>query len=201
MTGLKAALSAGKTPKELEASISKKAGEEDFYLEKDREYRSEENVFEFYTPEEREKLFGKAPATVWENFKALDEHPDMLKKITKGDPVMELIVKSFREQLTTKWYTELHDRQIPNTMDFVRRCTKQHVETDATDFDIMNWRRVDELRKYMGKDYLESLSLLSRAQIAIDEKDFDLVSELEIEIQKKTEELRKLYRTYTKNLF
>lgn len=177
------------------------AGEEDFYLEKDREYRSEENVFEFYTPEEREKLFGKAPATVWENFKALDEHPDMLKKITKGDPVMELIVKSFREQLTTKWYTELHDRQIPNTMDFVRRCTKQHVETDATDFDIMNWRRVDELRKYMGKDYLESLSLLSRAQIAIDEKDFDLVSELEIEIQKKTEELRKLYRTYTKNLF
>ena len=201
LDGIKAALSAGKTPKELEASISKKAGEEDFYLEKDREYRSEENVFEFYTPEEREKLFGKAPATVWENFKALDEHPDMLKKITKGDPVMELIVKSFREQLTTKWYTELHDRQIPNTMDFVRRCTKQHVETDATDFDIMNWRRVDELRKYMGKDYLESLSLLSRAQIAIDEKDFDLVSELEIEIQKKTEELRKLYRTYTKNLF
>ena len=42
---------------ELEVSISKKAGEEDFYLEKDREYRSEKNVFEDYTEEERSSLF------------------------------------------------------------------------------------------------------------------------------------------------
>ena len=201
LDGIKAALDAEKTPKELEASISKKAGEEDFYLEKDRQYRSEENVFDFYSAEERERLFGKAPATVWENFKALDEHPEMLEKITQGDPVMELIVKSFREQLTTKWYTELHDRLIPNTMDFIRSCSRKHDETEATDYDIMNWRRVDNLRKSLGKDHLESMSLLTRTKIAIDEENFDLVSELEIEIQKKTEELRALYTTYTKNLF
>lgn len=201
LDGIKAALDAEKTPKELEASISKKAGEEDFYLEKDRQYRSEENVFDFYSAEERERLFGKAPATVWENFKALDEHPEMLEKITQGDPVMELIVKSFREQLTTKWYTELHDRLIPNTMDFIRSCSRKHDETEATDYDIMNWRRVDNLRKSLGKDHLESMSLLTRTKIAIDEENFDLVSELEIEIQKKTEELRELYTTYTKNLF
>lgn len=201
LDGIKAALDAGKTPKELEASISKKAGEEDFYLEKDRQYRSEENVFDFYSAEERERLFGKAPATVWENFKALDEHPEMLEKITQGDPVMELIVKSFREQLTTKWYTELHDRLIPNTMDFVRSCSRKHNETEATDYDIMNWRRVDNLRRSLGKDHLESMSLLTRTKIAIDEENFDLVSELEIEIQRKTEELRDLYTTYTKNLF
>lgn len=201
LDGIKAALDAGKTPKELEASISKKAGEEDFYLEKDRQYRSEENVFDFYSAEERERLFGKAPGTVWENFKALDEHPEMLEKITQGDPVMELIVKSFREQLTTKWYTELHDRLIPNTMDFVRSCSRKHNETEATDYDIMNWRRVDNLRRSLGKDHLESMSLLTRTKIAIDEENFDLVSELEIEIQKKTEELRDLYTTYTKNLF
>ena len=46
---IKAALTAEKTPKELEASLSKKYGEDDF------------------TEEERQKLFGRAPATVWEN--------------------------------------------------------------------------------------------------------------------------------------
>ena len=40
LDGIKAALEAGKTPKELEKSISKEYGEEDFYLEKDRLYRS-----------------------------------------------------------------------------------------------------------------------------------------------------------------
>ena len=49
LDGIKAALTAEKTPKELEASLSKKYGEEDFYLEKDREYRSERDVFEDFT--------------------------------------------------------------------------------------------------------------------------------------------------------
>ena len=63
LDGIRAALENKKTPYELERSISKKAGEPDFYLLKEREYRSEENVFDYYTQYEREKLFGKAPLT------------------------------------------------------------------------------------------------------------------------------------------
>jgi glutamine synthetase len=70
LDGIRAALEAGKTPAELEQSISKKYGEEDFYLEKNREYRSERNIYTDYTREEREKLFGVPPANVWQCFAA-----------------------------------------------------------------------------------------------------------------------------------
>ena len=52
LDGIRAALEKEKTPADLERSISKKYGEEDFYLETGREYRSEHNVFEDYTEEE-----------------------------------------------------------------------------------------------------------------------------------------------------
>ena len=64
LDGIRAVLEAGKTSNELEASISKKYGEEDFYLDKDREYRSEQDIYTDYSIEEREKLFGTPPANV-----------------------------------------------------------------------------------------------------------------------------------------
>ncbi|MBR1860106.1 MAG: glutamine synthetase, partial [Selenomonadaceae bacterium] len=67
---------------ELLAELSKQAGDEGFYLEKDRAYRSEEDVFEDYTAEERDKLFGAPPATVWENMQAFDKYPDKVSIIT-----------------------------------------------------------------------------------------------------------------------
>ena len=67
LDGIKEALEHEKTPAELEKSISKEYGEEDFYLEQNRVYRSEKDVFEEYTQEERDRFFGKAPNTVWEN--------------------------------------------------------------------------------------------------------------------------------------
>ena len=44
------------TTEELLKELSKDAGEEGFYLEKDRAYRSENDVFEDYTEEERNRL-------------------------------------------------------------------------------------------------------------------------------------------------
>ena len=57
LDGIKAVLRA-KDTSELERALSKKYGEEAFYLEKDRAYRSEENVYEAFTQEERNKYFG-----------------------------------------------------------------------------------------------------------------------------------------------
>ena len=201
LDGIRSALTNKRTPKELEKAISKKAGEEDLYLEKDREYRSEENVFTYYTEEERAQLFGKAPATVWENFCAFDARKDEMDKLTGGDETIELIIRSYREQMTIKWSTEFHDRLIPNTMDFLRRCVKSHKEDVATDYDIMNWRRVNGLRQELGKDYIGKMSILSQAKKALDDGDYALASKLELDIQNKTEELRELYNEYQKNLF
>ena len=201
LDGIRSALENKRTPKDLEKAISKKAGEEDLYLEKDREYRSEENVFTYYTAEERAELFGKAPATVWENFAAFDAHNDEMDKLTGGDETIALIIKSYREQMTIKWSTEYHDRLIPNTMDFIRRCKKAHTETSATDYDIMNWGQVNDLRQKLGKDYIGKKCILSQAKLALDEGDYKRASELELEIQSLTELLRSMYNDYQKNLF
>lgn len=122
LDGIKAVLAAGKGPSELEKSLSKKYGDEDFYLERDREYRSEDDVFEDFTEEERNKLFGQAPSTVWQNLTAFDRYPEKLNIFKEGDVMPEIVLESYREQTLSQWRTELHDRIIPQTMDFIRGC-------------------------------------------------------------------------------
>lgn len=200
LDGIKAVLEAGKTSDELEKSISKKYGEEDFYLEKFREYRSEKNVFTDYSEAERKKLFGKAPATVWQCFEAFNDRKADHVKISGGDPVTEAIIESYCANMMIKWSTEYHDRQIPNAMDFVRKCVKVH-GADATDYDMVNWETVNKLRYDLAKDSLTSKSVLMAAKEALDEGNYAKAAELEIKIQQMTEDLRKEYTKYKKNLF
>ena len=199
LDGIKAVLENGKTPHELELSISKKSGEEDFYLEKDREYRSEKNVFEDYTEEERSKLFGIPPRTVWENLKNFDNYPDKVAAVTDG--VMdELTIESYRAYIVNGWSTEYHFRNIPNAMDDIKECVRAHGD-DATDFDEAAWKEINDLRFYIAKDSLDEKCLLTRAREALDRKDYDMASDIQIEIQKKVEELKLKYADYKRNLF
>src|SRR3712207_9162579 len=62
--------------KDLEAEISKKPEDKGFYLEEGRAYRDENDVFEVYTLEERNRLFGMPPATVYEAMRNLDENKE-----------------------------------------------------------------------------------------------------------------------------
>ncbi len=201
LDGITAALTAGKSPKELEASLSKQAGEEDFYLEKDRAYRSEKDVFEEYTSEERERLFGKVPATVWENLQALRKYPDKVKVLlNKADVIDGITLESYEEATLAAWATELHNRIIPNTMELVRECRKLHTEHDCTDYDKLNWKRIQELRVYLGQDEIVRKSLLTRIKLALDGKNYDEASALQIEMQEKVQELVDTYIEYKKNL-
>lgn len=201
LDGIRAVLEAGKVPQELEKSISKKSGTEDFYLERDREYRAEVNVFTEFTDAELERLFGKAPATVYENFRAFDEYADTLDKLLGGDETLRLIADSYRANMTNKWVTEFRDRRIHNFMDYVRACDMHTDEATLVDLDRENWNRVAELRRILGKDYIGEKSLLSQALDAIDNEDYDKVAELELVIQEKFDELRIAYHEYRKNLF
>ena len=79
LDGVIYALENNKTQDELLAELSKKPGEKFDYLRVDRAYRSELDVFEHYTEEERETLFGKAPATIYENLKQLDDYKEKLE--------------------------------------------------------------------------------------------------------------------------
>ncbi|MDD2189328.1 MAG: glutamine synthetase [Eubacteriales bacterium] len=201
LDGITAALKAKKDPKELEASLSKKAGDDDFYLEKDRAYRSEDDVFEKYTQEERELLFGKVPATVWENLRAFHQYPEKLKVLLNRTGVIDLTtLESYEEAILAAWSTELHNRIIPNTMALVRECKKLHADTDCTDYDIYNWKKIQELRVYLGRDEIMKKSLLTRVKHALDGENYEEASVLQIEMQEKVQELIDTYIEYKKNL-
>ncbi|MGF6375970.1 glutamine synthetase [Clostridiales Family XIII bacterium PM5-7] len=200
LDGIKAVLAAGKTPAELEASISKGFGEEDFYLETDREYRSEEDVFEGFTQEERDKLFGKAPATVWQNLEAFDQYPEKLAIFKDGNVMPDIVLASYREQTLSQWKTELHDRIIPQTMEFIRSCMKCHDDAHAADYDLDNWKEIDQLRHKLGKNTVSEKCLLTLAKEALDNGAYEQASNLQLEIQREVNRLAELYARYKKNL-
>lgn len=200
LDGIEAALSAKKMPKELEKSISKKYGEEDFYLERDREYRSERNVFTEYSEEERQKLFGKAPATVWENLRNFDNYKDRLDVFYKGGVMSPLVINSYVEQTLSHWKTELHDRIIPATMSFVRECKKVHDDSEFTDMDIKLWLSIDKMRHEIAKDELNEFCLLTQVKNALDSGDYALASELQLKLQAKVNALSETYSMYIHNV-
>ena len=201
LDGIKEAFEHSKTPADLEKSISKAYGEKDFYLDTDRIYRSEKDVFDEYTEKERDEFFGKAPRTVWENIKAFDENPEKLDIFKRDDVMTDITLDSYREAIRAQWATELHDRIIPDTMDFVRACSKAHDDMDCVDYDRHYWEKIQRLRNQLGRDTLDEMCLLTRIKKALDRGDYDQASDMQIEMQAKVEELMNLYIIYKKNLF
>ena len=201
LDGIKAALEGGKEPKELEASISKEYGQEDFYLEKDRLYRSELDVFEEYTEQERNQLFGRVPRTVWENLCAFEDHPDKLKVFQRDDVMTPITLASYKEAILAQWTTELHNRIVPNTMDLIRQCVKCHDDSDCVDYDVVYWEKINTIRNHLGRDKLNEQCLLTRIVRALDRRDYETASSLQVEMQEKVKELTDLYIIYKKNLF
>ena len=201
LDGIKAALENKKTSKDLESSISKNYGQRDFYLEKERVYRTEKDVFDEYTPKERDKFFGKAPRTVWENLCAFEEHEEKTKIFRRENVMDDAILGSYREAILGQWATELHNRIIPNTMNLIRSTVKCHNETDSVDYDVAYWGRINKIRNELGRDTLSEQCLLTKIVNALERKNYKIASSLQIKMQKRVEELVELYTIYKKNLF
>ncbi len=201
LDGIKATLEAKKTSKEMEAEFTKEAGTESFYLETDRMYRSEKDVFEEYTEEERDLLFSRPPKTVWENIVAFDNCSEKIKVLTEGGVFNTKILASYREAIISQWSQELIGRIIPTNVEIVRDFVKLHVGDERTDLDVVNWEKIRELRIELMKDSLAKKSLFTMIKEALDAKDFDKASELQIEMREKMKELQEIYLEYKKNLF
>ena len=170
---------------ELLAELSKDAGVDGFYLERDRAYRSEKDVFVDFTPEERNRLFGKPPATVWENMEALRKFPDKVKVISCGGALHERIINGFREGALLRWKTELISRILPELRTIVRKAKK--IDADfVTDMDAYNWNKIFLLRAALVT--------------ALNTGEYETASALQVEIYDKIEELKTLYDAYEKNI-
>ncbi len=197
LDGIKYAVESGKTPEELCAELSKKAGEEADYLEKDREYRCEEDVFEDFTQEERDAIFGKPPATVWENVKIMRSHPEKLAVITRGGTLNDTLVDSFMASILYRWENEIVDRLIPKTETLVKRMKKLDNEDKL---DEKRWKSIKAKRVELAKDTEEGECICTRLKKALEAKNYDKASDLQIEMMKKTEALEKEYAVYALNV-
>jgi glutamine synthetase len=186
--------SAGRSEAELYIEITKNRGEKAEYLAKDRQYVSEENIFDSYTQSEREKLFGVTPKTVWEII-------GILKKdipIYKNTPLTPEIINSYYLGSLRKWLIEITEKEfayIKNDIVNMYRFPEKE-----NDLDRSNWSEVQNLIDTIAKDDVGRLSLMSQAGEEIAGEDYDKLSEKFHELKKKYAVLQKKYGVYRKNI-
>lgn len=200
LDGITYALENNKDEDLLLKELSKSPEEKCAYLEEGRAYRSEEDVFEDYTEEERERIFAKAPATVYENIDAFEKHSNKLDILKEGNVFTPEILNSYKLAVIERWLVEITNRIIPNYMEEIRSFSKLHQDDKALDVDISTWHRINELRQYIMKDTYSKKSLFTRIKQAKSNSDYSLISNLQIELEDKMSKLRNLYSDYKKNL-
>jgi len=197
LDGIKAAVTSGKSTTELLAELSKEPETAGFYLEKGRAYRSEHDVFDDYTPEQRDKMFGKPPATVWENMEALKKYPEKLKVLKAGNVMRQDLIDAFVNGALLRWKVEIIERIIPQYLETVRCIACLHCEEDP--IDDAAWAKINAQRLYLAKDGTEK-SLFSRVREALGAGKYREASALQQEMTAKMGELESAYEEYKRNL-
>ena len=200
LDGIKAALASGKSTKELEAELSKQPGTPGFYLETDRAYRSEHDVFDDYTAEERDRLFGKPPATVWENMANIKNYPDKVAVLTAGNALRPALIDAFVAGALLRWRTEIVQRIIPENMEVVKSCQCLHDAAMETDYDLFMWNQVQAIRLALAKDTIAKKCMFSQIKEAVAAGDYSKASDLQLEMAAMVAELRNLYYQYKSNM-
>jgi len=202
LDGIIRVIDAKMTTEDMEKEISKQYGEDAVYLEKNREYRSEEDVFECYTEEERNKLYGKAPSTVWENVKAFDSNVTKQDVLKAGDAFTNKLLNSFKLSTVEKWKNELKGRIIHDNIALLKTFIKLHSDQDhATDLDVVTWEKIVYLKTKLMKDSLTKKSIFTKIKVALSEGDYDNASDLQKSMNEKMTEIRALYIEYKNNIF
>ena len=198
--GMKYAITCGKTQAQLLAEISKEVGESADYLDTNRAYRTEKDVFDDFTQEERNQMFGVAPATVWENVKGYYNNPELVETLSQGDAFAKDLMESFIASILKRWELVLANRLIPNNLDAVRNMVAIHTDS-RNSVDDKRFAEVNDLRFYLAKDSDDRKSLFTRLTEALNDGEYDLASKLQIEMNDKMEELEAKYANYAKNIF
>jgi len=67
--------------------------------------------------------------------------------------------------------------------------------------DEVNWNAISDLKYDIMKDTLTKKSLFTRIKDAINEKDYEAASNLQLELKDKIDEIQELYLVYKKNIF
>ncbi|MCB2291721.1 glutamine synthetase [Clostridium sp. CS001] len=200
LDGVVYAIEKNKCEDDLLKELSKAPGEHSDYLEKNRAYRSEEDVFEFFTDAQREEYFGKAPKTVYENLCGLSEYPEKLEVLKASGVFTTSIINSFKMAISTRWVTEINNRILNNYAAEIRKSKMIHTPEKALDLDLANWQTINDLRHYLMKDTYAKTSLFTKIREASKSENYEELSLLQMQLDLQMTALRFHYSKYKKNL-
>jgi len=199
LEGVEYAIVNKKTEEQLRNSLSKTCGVKDEYLLEGRMYRSEENIFEDYSQEERDRFFGKAPATVWENVKNLYVE-EAIKFFTGNSFFKAKNITGFADLTINKWVIELSQRRLAEKAAVMRKMLKLHDEHTGNSLDDNRWKEIENMKRNIMKDDDGFISTFSKINEAIDKNDYEVVSNLEKELVENYEEVKSKYQVYKRNI-
>lgn len=200
LDGIRAVIDSKESLDAIEKGFNKQYGEKHFYLDEHRVYRSEEDVFDDFTAEERDKFFGVPPKTVYENLLSFEQNVKKADILLSNQVFTDKIIASYKSYMLSEWSIELKDRIIPEHMQTIRRFAKLHTDDEITDLDVVNWERIKTIKHHLMKDSLDTKSLFTRIKEALGEENYSKASLLQIEMNAQMSLLTKLYADYRRNL-
>ncbi len=178
-----------RTEPALLAEFDKAAGAEAGYLPAERAFRSEEDVFATYSDEERVKLFGRPPATVWETLGGLAPEGEGRRLLQAGGVFSAEILDSYTLAMLDRWRLELGERILPEGLAQLRACLPVHAVDDA--LGAAAWEGVDRLRRKIA-----SAAHFERIREALERGDDETASNLQRELEPALTALQREYQRY-----
>ena len=145
-------------------------------------------------------MFGKPPATVWENMESLKKYPDKVAVLKQGDVLTQDIIDAFVAGALLRWRTELKNRIIPENLEIVKACQCLHSAESANDMDLYYWEKINTLRVQLAKDSLAQKSIFTRIKDAFAAGNDELASALQVEMSDVIAELKATYASYKMNM-
>ena len=119
----------------------------------------------------------------------------------KDDVFTDEIILSYKTSTLEFWAKELKGRIVESNRDKIRDFVRIHDHQSISDLDIVNWTRIENIKWELMKDTVETKSLFSQIDSAIDGERYEEASNLQKIMSQKVGELTDLYSKYKKNIF
>ena len=117
-----------------------------------------------------------------------------------GGTFTELDVASFKTAALDSWVRELHDRIVPELRERVRRCKKRHSDDTCSDLDSARYKVICAMSAQIAKDSKASVSLLTQLARALEDKDYQRASDLQLLTVERVQALEAVYAEYCRNI-
>ena len=196
LDGITYALDSGKDSKALESEFTKPYGTPSDYLETDRLYRCEDDIFEDMDSNERDRLFGTPAATVYESIKPLKES-SYAEILCRGNVFNRQLLDSYYQAMLVRWEMELMEKIIPANLSLIRSITR--TDDGTVGYDDKLWTDINDLKLLLAKDTDESASIFTRIKAAVKSGDWEKTSEYQRAMKNAMNELKTTYKTYCDN--